>query len=296
MTCSLQIIFVLCMVAAASAADFNELNFVGAERCPPDFRGTPPDCSADPYLPIPIEILRCPIGEIGYPPNCHPPCPAFHSGSPPNCVRIKCPSGWEGEYQPDCRYISCAIGMVGVYPNCYIPKPYVGCANGLIGNPPDCYKPCPQYYYGRDPNCTRIRCPNGWEGEYQPDCKFTPQCPPERPGVWPNCWSMYCPPGSIGVYPVCKCKPGFTGTPPDCVKDTKPPKQPTKEIEIPGPGPPPVRPTPPGPKPPVKPDKTQKDNVPGGSGPPGVKVTTEKPGPTYLPPGPTYLPASGNKI
>ena len=220
---SLQILLLLCFVATASA----QLNF-GAEftgtKCPPDFVGVPPDCRADPYLPpstTPREL--CPKGLLGVPPNCYEPCPAYQSGRPPNCKPIKCPSGWEGEYQPNCRYISCPFGQVGIYPNCFNITIRPQCPAGQIGSyPDDCYTPCPIYTYGRPPNCTRVKCPNGWEGEYQPDCKYTPQCPPERPGVWPNCWAMYCSDVGIGVYPKCVCKPGYVGDYPECKKDTNP--------------------------------------------------------------------------
>lgn len=31
--------------------------------------------------------------------------------------------------------------------------------------------------------CVRIPCPPGQEGDYQPNCKLNPQCPPEYPGL-----------------------------------------------------------------------------------------------------------------
>lgn len=33
-----------------------------------------------------------------------------------------------------------------------------------------------------DGECVRIKCPPGFEGDYQPNCKSTPKCPPEYPG------------------------------------------------------------------------------------------------------------------
>lgn len=187
------------------------------DRCPPDFSGTPPNCRATPYLPV--KYVPCPAGQVGSPPNCHTPCPSFTRGTYPDCHRIACPAGSIGEYQPDCRFQTCEHGLVGRYPDCHprIYIPYVGCPAGQIGSYPDnCYVPCPAYTFGRPPNCTRIRCPKGWEGEFQPDCHFTPKCPDDKPGVWPNCWSMYCPPDSIGVYPGCKCRVGLVGEPGSC--------------------------------------------------------------------------------
>lgn len=197
-------------------------------QCPPNFVGKPPNCRGEGYLPITTTTPRprCTDGRFGVFPDCYDPCPAYTSGRPPNCHRTGCPAGWEGDYMPNCHYIPCEHGMVGFYPNCYKPVPFVGCAGGQLGRYPDCYAPCPIYTYGRPPNCTRIRCPTGWEGEYQPDCKFTPTCPVERPGIWPNCNVMYCPADSIGTYPRCKCKPGYEGEPPNCKpKTTFPPEE-----------------------------------------------------------------------
>ena len=116
------------------------------EWCAPGFVGTPPNCRAIPYLPIPTEPpLRCPAGQIGYPPNCYEPCPAFQYGTPPNCHRSRCPEGAEGEFQPHCTFRYCNNGTVGVWPNCTVPRPYIGCPNGELGTPPHCYVPCPAY-------------------------------------------------------------------------------------------------------------------------------------------------------
>lgn len=222
-----QIVLLLCLVALVDARSdddifsINELLPPNADVCPPGFVGRPPNCRGEGYLPITTTTYRprCPSGQFGVFPDCYEPCPAYQSGRPPNCQRTGCPAGWEGDYQPNCRFIPCEFGYVGYYPHCFKPKPYIGCPGGQLGTYPDnCYTPCPIYTYGRPPNCTRIKCPNGWEGEYQPDCKYIPQCPSDRPGIWPNCNVMYCPADTVGTYPNCRCKPGFVGTPPDCKK------------------------------------------------------------------------------
>lgn len=51
--------------------------------------------------------------------------------------------------------------------------------------------------FGIPPNCDRVRCPAGWEGEFQPNCTYRPQCPPDRPGEWPYCVATYCPKGIV---------------------------------------------------------------------------------------------------
>lgn len=114
-------------------------------KCPTGFRGAPPNCNADFYLPE-VRLRRCENGTYGNYPNCHEPCPAFHIGNPPDCRRIRCPRGSEGEYQPDCTFNYCHPPTVGFYPDCHLPVPYIGCPDGQLGHPPDnCYYPCPAY-------------------------------------------------------------------------------------------------------------------------------------------------------
>lgn len=35
--------------------------------------------------------------------------------------------------------------------------------------------------------CEKIPCRGGTIGDFEPNCKLLPKCPPEYPGVWPNC-------------------------------------------------------------------------------------------------------------
>lgn len=132
---------------------------------------------------------------------------------------MKCLPGYKGEYQPDCVKVDCPAGEIGLYPNCVAPtttRYYEECPAGQVGTPPNCRNKCPPFTTGEPPNCQRMKCPIGWEGDYQPNCQYKPKCPEDKVGVWPNCVSQYCPPGSTGTYPNCKCKPGTIGTPPNC--------------------------------------------------------------------------------
>ncbi len=134
---------------------------------------------------------------------------------------MKCLPGYKGEYQPDCVKVNCPDGEIGLYPNCVAPTTsryyeVEECPPGKSGKPPNCRDRCPSYHYGEPPNCKRMKCPIGWEGEYQPNCQYKPKCPQGKFGVWPKCVSQYCPTGTTGTYPDCKCLPGTTGIPPNC--------------------------------------------------------------------------------
>lgn len=211
-------------------------------KCPDTLIGTPPNCQAPGYLPP--ENQKCPPGYYGTYPvmkpvtwkmsrilifvrflqKCREPCPPYHIGYKPECVRMKCLPGYEGEYQPDCVKVNCPEGEIGLYPNCVSPTTikYLEveeCPAGQTGTPPNCRDRCPSFTYGEPPNCKKIKCPIGWEGDYQPNCQYKQKCPADKTGVWPNCVSQYCPPGSTGTYPNCKCRPGTTGIPPNCKID-----------------------------------------------------------------------------
>lgn len=58
--------------ASVSSSVGQKVNPVG---CAPGFVGVPPNCRAEPYVPITPKILLCPKGTYGQPPNCHEPCP-----------------------------------------------------------------------------------------------------------------------------------------------------------------------------------------------------------------------------
>lgn len=186
--------------------------------CQAPFTGTPPNCQGPEYLPVAIE--PCPPGFYGQQPNCYQPCPPYHIGKQPHCERMKCPTGWIGDFQPKCQRINCALDEVGLYPYCRkrtSQRTYIDCPAGLTGYPPnDCYVPCPPSTYGRPPNCNPVKCPKGWSGSYQPKCALKPSCPLSRPGVWPDCRQQYCPTGTIGQFPNCRCAPGSVGLPPNC--------------------------------------------------------------------------------
>lgn len=139
----IKLIVGLVVIIGVANGDVSELN----EPCPPNFVGKPPNCRADPYLPIRDEIPVCPEGQYGYPPNnCHEPCPAHHVGIPPDCHPIRCPYGSEGEFQPNCTYHVCEPPKIGFYPHCFIAEPYIGCPDGQLGYPPNnCHDPCPAY-------------------------------------------------------------------------------------------------------------------------------------------------------
>lgn len=188
-------------------------------KCQAPFIGVPPNCRAPEYLPP--DSPKCPEGYYGKYPNCHEPCPPYHIGYQPDCVRMACLPGYKGEYQPDCIKVDCSPGEIGLYPFCVTPttaKYYEvkECPDGQTGTPPNCRAKCPSFTNGEPPNCKKIKCPDGWEGDYQPNCRITPKCPKDKDGKWPNCVSRYCPAGSIGTYPNCKCRPGTIGTPPNC--------------------------------------------------------------------------------
>lgn len=192
-------------------------------KCPESFTGVPPNCRAAEYLPP--DIPKCPEGYYGTFPNCHEPCPPYHIGYQPECVRMKCLPGYKGEYQPDCVKVDCPEGEIGLYPNCVKPTTeryyeVKECPAGQIGTPPNCRAQCPYFTYGEPPNCKRMKCPDGWEGDYQPNCQLKPKCPKDKVGVWPNCISKYCPAGTVGTFPDCRCPPGSIGTPPNCKATT----------------------------------------------------------------------------
>lgn len=196
-------------------------------KCQEPFVGLPPNCQAPGYLPP--EAPKCPQGYYGTFPKCHEPCPPYHIGYQPECIRMKCLPGYKGEYQPDCVKVDCPHGEIGLYPNCVAPTTtryyeVKECPTGQIGTPPNCREKCPPFTYGEAPNCKRMKCPDGWEGGYQPNCQLKPKCPQDKFGEWPNCVSKYCPPGSTGAYPDCKCRPGTTGIPPNCKEATIPSK------------------------------------------------------------------------
>lgn len=112
-------------------------------KCPRDFDGVPPNCTAHIYLPSNVTV--CPEGTYGEYPKCHKPCPVNYVGIFPDCVRARCPPGANGTYWPDCFYQYCPHGKIGIYPDCHDPVPWHGCEPGLLGYPPHCYKPCPPY-------------------------------------------------------------------------------------------------------------------------------------------------------
>lgn len=120
-------------------------------KCPPEFVGAPPNCTAIEYILEEIPVKLCPPGTYGAYPNCHEPCPPFHIGLFPDCQRARCPPGSEGEYQPDCKYPVCADGTTGFYPNCFnfTINPgngtYIPCPDGEVGTPPFCHIPCPPF-------------------------------------------------------------------------------------------------------------------------------------------------------
>lgn len=107
-------------------------------KCPKDFVGVPPDCTAIGYLLEPEIIEQCPPGTIGTPGNCTEIkiCPPHHVGIPPNCARAPCPPG-TGLYQPNCNFTQ----YFTIKP--YTGPPYVPCPAGQVGTPPFCHIPCP---------------------------------------------------------------------------------------------------------------------------------------------------------
>lgn len=115
-------------------------------KCPRDFVGLPPNCTAVAYIPeTPEKLPQCEAGTYGQYPKCHKPCPVNFVGIYPDCERARCPPGANGTYWPDCFYQYCPFGKVGIYPDCHDPVPWHGCAPGLLGYPPNCYKPCKPY-------------------------------------------------------------------------------------------------------------------------------------------------------
>jgi len=174
--------------------------------CPPPLVGTPPNCRGSKYLPIlRPKVPQCPRGEDGTPPNCRK-----RVISP-----IRCPPGWLGDFYPNCTYKACPAGQVGIYPDCRVPPDVPYCyKERKLGTWPDCYDPCPAYQMGRpdkEPFCRPIPCPTGkgWVGDFQPNCVYTPMCPENAPGVWPDCQELYCTANFQGEYPDCVCPAPF---------------------------------------------------------------------------------------
>ncbi|XP_031623792.1 spore coat protein SP65-like [Contarinia nasturtii] len=98
--------------------------------------GTYPDCH---WLPCPAAYISktgywpdCQAppscserGFIGIYPDCHPPpptCPPHHHrNSDGECIRITCPPGQEGDYQPNCKLVpKCPSSYPGKWPYCNI--------------------------------------------------------------------------------------------------------------------------------------------------------------------------------
>ncbi|KAG4077005.1 hypothetical protein HA402_015992 [Bradysia odoriphaga] len=166
--------------------------------------GTPPNCRAPPYLPNrPTPKPQCSNGGVW-----------------PECIRIipgpiRCPLGWSGDFYPNCTYQACPPGQVGIYPDCKVPPDVPYCyKERKLGTWPDCYDPCPPYQMGRpdkEPFCRPIPCPTGkgWTGDFQPNCVYTPMCPEDKPGIWPDCKELYCKANFEGIYPDCTCRPGY---------------------------------------------------------------------------------------
>lgn len=185
------------VMAAAICVGYTHVAAAAEIKCPADYVGKYPACEPKGYLPIaPKPIDRCKDGTVGVPPYCYVPCPANQrrNATTDTCDWIPCPATAQGEFYPDCTYRRCDAPLVGSWPNCHKPVAHVFCPAGLVGTAPDnCFKPCPPHHYGRAPNCTRVPCPNGrgWEGEFQPDCHFTPYCPDGSEGVWPICKTAY---------------------------------------------------------------------------------------------------------
>jgi len=174
--------------------------------CPAPLVGTPPNCRGSKYLPIVRPTVRqCPHGEEGTYPNCHKRV----------IGPIRCPPGWLGDFYPNCTYKACPPGQVGIYPDCKVPPDVPYCyKERKLGTWPDCYDPCPPYQMGRpdkEPFCRPIPCPTGkgWEGDFQPNCKYTPMCPENAPGIWPDCQELYCTANFQGEYPDCICPAPF---------------------------------------------------------------------------------------
>ncbi|XP_031635744.1 extensin-like [Contarinia nasturtii] len=269
-------------------------------QCPQDGPGIYPNCNCgvgkkfdvEKQLCTAIDRNVCPKGSYGDAPHCQCPptfafdeihwfcrpwylsttaAPKVYTPPPPSC----------GAYQygtyPDCHYRPCpkhSLNPEEFEPHCkynYTHHVYTPCPQGQVGSPPNCYTPCPAHHRGRYPNCERIRCQTGegWTGEFEPDCRYTPSCPPEFPGVWPNC--------DIYKAKVSTQKPFTT---PQVHDDYKPGQTvPNKPV------------TPPAPNKPTPPTATNKPRSPATYLPPTTtttSTTTRKPSttaPTYLPPG-----------
>lgn len=63
----------------------------------------------------------------------------------------------------------------------------------------------------KEPYCRPIPCPTGkgWVGDFQPNCVYTPMCPEDKPGIWPDCQDLYCTANFQGIYPDCVCPAPF---------------------------------------------------------------------------------------
>jgi len=163
--------------------------------------------------PVPGDVDRtvCPRGSVGEAPNCVctddafildtiywtcrvklylpvstttykpvPTCGGHQTGIWPDCHWLPCPNSYIGSYWPDCTF-NLTINVIPIGRSC---------PDGQQGTYPYCYIPCTEPYTIRvGDECVPIECPKGagWSGKYLPDCKFEPSCPPEFPGVWPDC-------------------------------------------------------------------------------------------------------------
>lgn len=157
----------------------------------------------------------CPNGHTI---NCHQidiaPCPPYTSGRPPNCVRIKCPFGWAGSFEPYCtEKPPCPTDRpVGVWPHC---KRREKCPLNTIGHYPFCE--CAPGTIGEWPKCT-IAVPSL---ELQPPHReyLPPDLPSQVPsliGYLPPTKSPTAPIHIVGYIPPTTLQPNLLGyLPPD---------------------------------------------------------------------------------